>query len=72
MLSEDVKYLAHARMLRHTQFVCLVFERLGAEVVNFYNCQHKILSEYSVLLSPEYVILNDFFSGVSRQGKRNK
>jgi len=72
MLTGDVKYLAHARMLRRIQIVFFVFEQLGVEVVNFYNFQHNIFSECSVLLSPEYVILNDFCSGVSGQGKLNQ
>ena len=58
-------------MLRRTQIVFLVFERLGVEVVNFYICQHKIYSECSVYLSPEYVILDDLCAGVAEQGKLN-
>jgi len=49
-----------------------VFERLGVEVVNFYNFRYKIFSECSVLLSPVYVILSDFCSGVSGRGKLNR
>ena len=30
MLTEDVNYLAHARMLHLTQIVFFVYERLGA------------------------------------------
>jgi hypothetical protein len=58
-------------MLRHTQIVFLVFERLGVEVVKFYICQHKISPECSVYLSPEYVILDDDCNGVAGQGKIN-
>jgi hypothetical protein len=47
------------------------FRMVRLEVVNFYICQHKIYSECSVFLSPEYVILDNFSSGVAGQAKIN-
>jgi len=58
-------------MLRRTQIVSLVSLSLGVEVVNFYNCQHKIFFERSVFLSSEYMILDGFCSGLTGEGKIN-
>jgi len=58
-------------MSRRTQIVSLVFEWLGAEVVKFYICQHKIYSECSIFVSPECVNVDDFCIGVAVQGKLN-
>jgi len=58
-------------MLRRTQIVSLVFERLGVEFVKFYVCQHKICCECSVFVSPECVNVGDDCSGVVGQEKLN-
>ena len=65
-LNEVVKYSSNS-----PQIVSIVFLRLGVEVLNFNNCQHKIFSECSVFLSSEYVILEDFFGGLTGEGKLN-
>ena len=64
-------FLTHSIVLRRTQTVSLFFEWLVVGTLNLYNCQYKIYPECSVFLSPEYVKLDDFCTGVAGQWNIN-